>query len=294
MSAAAQKIVVVGASGYIGKATIAHLAKRTDPKNVTVVTRNPDSAAGEEFKKHGVHVVAGDLGTPASLAGPFTGATSVYVIVPGSENRTELAINGINAAKAARVGHLTLQSIPTAEVVSTLFGTQSYPIEKAAKESGLPWTIVRLPIFVDNIWGQAETVKSIGKFFGAASGDAPHSEVTTDNAGEAAATILVAPAAHTGHIYTISSPHFTYNDLAAALSASTGKTVEYVQLPYDAVKASFIEKGWPAWQVGGLLELFRAVDAGAYGFGLGDYTAITGKEPTTVAQFVEAVKGGFL
>ena len=40
------------------------------------------------------------------------------------QNRTELAINGINAAKAARVGHLTLQSIPTAEVVSTLFVTQ--------------------------------------------------------------------------------------------------------------------------------------------------------------------------
>ncbi len=90
MSAAAQKIVVVGASGYIGKATIAHLAKRTDPKNVTVVTRNPVSAAAEEFKKHGVHVVAGDLGTPASLAGPFTGATSVYVIVPGSEVRQPL------------------------------------------------------------------------------------------------------------------------------------------------------------------------------------------------------------
>jgi hypothetical protein len=82
--------------------------------------------------------------------------------------------------------------------------------------------------------------------------------------------------------------------LAAALSASTGKTVEYVQLPYDAVRASFIEKGWPAWQVGGLLELFRAVDAGAYGYGLGDYATITGKEPTTVAEFVEAVKGGFL
>ena len=29
---------------------------------------------------------------------------------------------------------------------------QCYPIEKAAKESSLPWTIVRLPIFVDNIW----------------------------------------------------------------------------------------------------------------------------------------------
>jgi hypothetical protein len=82
--------------------------------------------------------------------------------------------------------------------------------------------------------------------------------------------------------------------LAAALSAATGKTIEYVALPYDAVKASFIEKGWPAWQVGGLLELFRAVDAGAYGFGGDDFKAITGKEPTTVHQYAEAVKGGFL
>ena len=81
--------------------------------------------------------------------------------------------------------------------------------------------------------------------------------------------------------------------LAAALSASTGKTVEYVQLPYDAVRASFIEKGWPAWQVGGLLELFRAVDAGAYGFGGADFKTITGKDPVTVTQYAQAIKGGF-
>ncbi len=81
------KIVVVGASGYIGKATVAHLAKKADPSSVWVVTRNPASPAGEEFKKLGVHVVAGDLGTPASLAGPFASATSVYIIVPGSEVR---------------------------------------------------------------------------------------------------------------------------------------------------------------------------------------------------------------
>jgi hypothetical protein len=29
---------------------------------------------------------------------------------------------------------------------------QSYPIERAAKSSGLPWTIIRLPFFLDNIW----------------------------------------------------------------------------------------------------------------------------------------------
>jgi hypothetical protein len=82
--------------------------------------------------------------------------------------------------------------------------------------------------------------------------------------------------------------------LAAALSAATGKTIEYVQLPYEAVQASFLEKGWPAWQVEGLLELFRSIDALSYGYAHDDFQAITGKEPTTVAQWAEAVKGGFL
>jgi hypothetical protein len=29
---------------------------------------------------------------------------------------------------------------------------QFNPIEKATKASGLPWTIIRLPIFIDNTW----------------------------------------------------------------------------------------------------------------------------------------------
>ena len=45
------KIVISGASGYIGKATIQHLTKLVAPSSVFVATRNPDSAASEEFKK---------------------------------------------------------------------------------------------------------------------------------------------------------------------------------------------------------------------------------------------------
>jgi hypothetical protein len=51
MSSPAAKIVVTGASGYIGKATIQHLIKLVTPSNVFVASRNPDSAAAEEFKK---------------------------------------------------------------------------------------------------------------------------------------------------------------------------------------------------------------------------------------------------
>ncbi len=85
----------------------------------------------------------------------------------------------------------------------------------AARPAAQRHSVIAFLVHAHVTRGQAETVKSIGKFFGAASGDHPHSEVTTDNAGEAAATILTAPAAHTGHIYTLTSPLFTYNEVRA-------------------------------------------------------------------------------
>ena len=58
----------------------------------------------------------------------------------------------IGAAKTAGVGHITVQSVSTAGVVSTLFGRQFHTIERATIASGLPYTILRLPLFTDNIW----------------------------------------------------------------------------------------------------------------------------------------------
>ena len=97
--------------------------------------------------------------------------------------------------------------------------------------------------------GQAEPIKTIGKFFYPFSPDAPYASVTTDNAGEAAAVILASPAKHAGKVYNVVGPAYTNAELAAAFTAELGKPIEYVQLPYEAVSASFLEKGWPAWQV---------------------------------------------
>ena len=102
--------------------------------------------------------------------------------------------------------------------------------------------------FVSNR-GQAEPIKTIGKFFYPTSPDAPYASVTTDNAGEAAAVIVTNPAKHAGKVYNVVGPAYTNAELAAAFTAELGKPIEYVQLPYEAVSASFLEKGWPAWQV---------------------------------------------
>ena len=75
---------------------------------------------------------------------------AVRVVSP--QNRASLVVSGVNAAKEAGVKHLVVLSVSTADIVSVLFGRQFHEIETAVKASGLAWTLVRLPIFTDNLW----------------------------------------------------------------------------------------------------------------------------------------------
>ncbi len=135
--------------------------------------------------------------------------------------------------------------------------------------------------------GQADAIKSIGKFFYPVSPTAPYASVTTDNAGEAGAVIVANPGPHTGKVYNLVGPAYTNADLAAAFTATLGKPIEFVEVPYEGAKASFLEKGWPEWQVNGIIELFKAINGGAYGYHHDDFTDITGKAPTTIQQYIE-------
>jgi uncharacterized protein YbjT (DUF2867 family) len=133
----------------------------------------------------------------------------------------------------------------------------------------------------------------MGKLFGPVDPSKPLASVAVQDAAAAATAILTNPSAHVGKTYNIVGPAYTHAQLAASLSSSVGKSVEYVQVPYEAASASFLEKGWPAWQVAGLVELFRAIDADTYSYPQGDFTAITGKAPTSIEQWVEQSKAGF-
>ncbi len=59
---------------------------------------------------------------------------------------------GVAAAKAAGVPYLLVLSVSTADDVSTVFGRQFHTVEDAVKASGIPFTVLRVPLFTDNYW----------------------------------------------------------------------------------------------------------------------------------------------
>ena len=81
------KIVVVGASGYLGKPTVTALTKAMGAANISVVTRNPAAAATGELGATGATLIKGDFADVDSLKSAFTGAAIAYIITPGTEVR---------------------------------------------------------------------------------------------------------------------------------------------------------------------------------------------------------------
>ena len=153
-------VLVLGTNGYVGKATVKSLSDTYADKVVIKAASRDPAKLGELRDLKGVELVALDMSAPDAASHiKATGAATVYVVTPGVENRAAITINAANASKEASVGHLVVVSAITTDVKDTVFGRQLTEIESHVKKLGLPYTLLRLPLFVDNFWADAETIK---------------------------------------------------------------------------------------------------------------------------------------
>jgi uncharacterized protein YbjT (DUF2867 family) len=291
-----KKVIVVGASGYIGKATLAALVSRHGSTvDIYAGVRDPSKFGTMD----GVTVVAADMGDKAGLATALEGFDSVYLVIPGHEQRTTLGLSGLEAAQDAGVKFVLLLSVLTADDTNTIFGRQFLPLEQKVKELGIAYAIVRLPVFIDNNYAHAGSIKDPNQstFYDPTNPTKPFTPVNVSDAGKAGADILAQPAdLHNGKTYKLVMPAFTLNDLAAAFTKSLGKTVTATTVPYPACKEAFMGMGFPEWQTDGILELFQLIDAESpltNEADTGDFTKITGEPPMTVEEWVEQNAAGF-
>jgi len=277
----------------VGKPTVSYLSKLVDPRCVYVATRDPSAEEGRWFSSLGVNVVPGDLSDVDSVRTAFAGAFCAYIICPGVEERATLACKGIEAAVAAGVRHIVLQSVSMADCVNALFGRQFHEAEVALKKCGIPFTIIRLPLFTENILLELDFIRDKSKIFGTMSPDVKCSTISGDEIGQACAVVLANPNRYTNQILHVCGPMYSKRELAESLSGVMGKKIEYEQLSSDSLRKAFLDKGLPAWLVTGLLELFRAADAGALGFADDDFVCLTGQKPLPIHSWVQTNKALF-
>ncbi len=285
------RVLVLGASGYIGKATLTSLVERHPEVKAFAGVRDPSKF--EPIK--GVTPVKADMGNEAELAKVLKDYQRVFIVTPGTFDRRELATSALKAAKKAGVQFVLLLSVSLAGT-DTVFGKQFGPLEEDAKKLALNLTIVRFPIFVDNFWGSAQTIKEQGTFYDPRDPTKPHTPVVVSDAGKASAAILANPTKFIGNTYHVVSPPFSLNNFAAALSKALGKEVKPTTVPYSAAKEAMMGFGIPDWQADGINDIYKSVDEGSprgNDPNTGDFELITGEKALTMEQWVEQNAAGF-
>jgi uncharacterized protein YbjT (DUF2867 family) len=232
-------VLITGATGHQGGATLRHLSKRGGFK-LRALTRKPDGDAAKALAALGAEVVSGDLDDAASLERALAGAWGVY----GVQNTWEAGVEkeeeqGKRLAKLARdkgVQHFVYASVGSAHKATGIPHFENkFRVEQTVKALGFPsYAIIRPVYFMENLlspWamsgdnlasGLSPNVKlqmiaadDIGKFGSKAFADADQMKnVEVDIAGDAV----------------------TMLEAAAALSPLVGKTLGYQQIPIEAVR----------------------------------------------------------
>jgi uncharacterized protein YbjT (DUF2867 family) len=92
--------------------------------------------------------------------------------------------------------------------------------------------------------------------FCAAAGDARISAVDVRDVADVAVAALTT-AQHDNQVYALTAPDaLTFAEMAHRLSQAVGRTITYVDVPPEAMRAALADLGFPAWQADGLLEEF--------------------------------------
>jgi len=280
-------IVVAGATGQLGRHVIEALLERNVPaQDIVAAGRSVDKLA--DFAEQGVQVRRMDYGDAASVAAALRGARRV-LLVSGSEvgQRVEQHRTVIEAAKAEGVELLAYTSIANADTTGMLLAAEHKETEAILRGSGVPFVLLRNGWYLENYTGQLPGTLAQGGLAGAAGSGRVSGAARADYA-HAAAAVLVADG-QAGKVYELGGDEaFTMADLAAEITAATGKEIGYNNLPAEDYAGLLAGAGVPAAFAEILADSDLGIARGDLLVSAGDLRKLIGRPTTSLAEAVRS------
>jgi uncharacterized protein YbjT (DUF2867 family) len=191
----------------------------------------------------------------------------------------------IDAAAAAGVRLIVKASTIGAEAGSPLPASDWHGrIEDYLRQSGVPAVVLRSNFYMTNLLGPREQVRNQGKLVAPAD-RGQIAAIDPRDVGAVAAAVLTT-AGHEGKTYVLTGPEaITYEQIAEALSAATGRAVEFLDVPEVAARQALAETGMPPWLVEQIVGVFSIIRQGRVKETTDTVRALTGREPRRFAQW---------
>ncbi|MFB8762266.1 NmrA family NAD(P)-binding protein [Nocardiopsis alba] len=275
-------IVVTGATGGLGGATVEHLLRRLPAERIGVSVR--DETRARHFADRGVRVRRGSYEDPAALRDSFAGAEQV-LLVSGNDLTADIVAlhrDAIEAAVDAGVQRIVYTGQQAAVPGNPYPPSRTHiDTEAALAESGLAWTVLRNGAYgpLDQVLGPwART----GEIALPADGPVPY----TDRAdvAEATAAVLAGDRRIDGPVTLAAPIALTLGDIAAIASDLTGRTIERVVVEDERWVADQIAAGLPEPVARFMLTWYRAAREDHFAETTPLLSELLGREPRGVAE----------
>ena len=275
-------ILVTGATGLNGKELLRVLS--AGGVAVRALVRNPAKAEAIAALPN-VEIVQGDMAHPETLAAGLRGVDRAMLISSSDPMMLDVQTNFIDAARKADVKHIVKLSGIMPELDSAFrFARMHGEIEKRLEASGMAFTHLRAGEFMPAYFRQVPNITAKGAMF-LPMEDARIASIDVGDIAEIAARVLTS-SGHEGKTYPLTGPEaLTMTEVAAKLSAATGKTIRYVNVPPDGARQAQLAAGMPPYLADALFELFAERRNGKEAKVWPDAGVLLGRRPTSFDEF---------
>ncbi|WP_228853472.1 SDR family oxidoreductase [Aegicerativicinus sediminis] len=234
------KIGITGATGKLGTWALIKLKDRIPSDKIVALVRTPEKLYSSEIEARKF-----DYNEPESLEASLKGIDKL-LLISGNEigKRYTQHQAVINAAKAAGVQHIVYTSLLNADKSTLVLAGEHMDTEKAIKESGLDYTILRNGWYNENYTESVGSVVELGTLYGS-SGEGKISSASREDYAEAAAVVL-SEDSHINKAYELSGDDaYTMEDYAKEISKLINKEIPYVNISEEEYSNALIEAGLP-------------------------------------------------
>ncbi|MFI2239915.1 NAD(P)H-binding protein [Streptomyces chrestomyceticus] len=279
-------IVVTGATGGLGGATVEHLLKRMPADQIGVSVR--EVAKAQHLADRGVRVRQGSYEEPAALRDSFAGADQV-LLVSGNDptaDMVHLHRNVVDAAVAAGARRILYTSQQGAVPGNPYPATDIHRATEAVlADRGVAWTALRNGAYgpLDQVLGPWQRTGEIAQ---PADGPVPYTD--RGDVAEAVAVILAGDRSFDGPVNLTAPTAVTFDDLATIASDLTGRTVKRIVLDDEQWVAEQLMTGVPEQAARFMLTWYQASRAGYFAAADPLLAQLLGREPRSVADRLAA------
>lgn len=282
-------ILITGATGHLGSATIDFLLKKRPASQLAALVR--DAGKATELIQKGVTIRVGNYDDIASLDQAMQGIDSVLLIAgTDEEKRVQQHRNVIDAAKKAGVQLVayTSRALKDRNTLANRLMDGHFQTEDYLKASGVPYALFRNILYMDAIpQFVGPTVFETGIHLPTGQGKVAFA-LRSDMA-EAMATVL-ASNDNTTQIYTLTgSKAYSFGDIAATLSDLSGKAVPYSSVEKSAFETQLNVRGVPDAMVQRITGFLTDIANGQEDEVSPDLENLLGRKPASLEDGLKAI-----